>query len=150
MHYLVRSHVERRCSNLGPTQNRTSPSILQYTKMNFVPSRIQIRCSFTLAFCMNYSEMGASSGQGGDHRAGNLDADNDRAQGCVQIGTRRGGGGHHQRGVRHSRNVGRFRGGLVFEAHRLLYHSTLGSRVIKKKKKTKSRQGQGVNVRPNL
>jgi len=24
---------------------------------------------------------------------------------------------------------------LVFEAHRLLYHSTLGSRVIKKKKK---------------
>jgi len=34
-----------------------------------------------------------------------------------------------------SRNVKRFRGGLVFEAHRLLYHSTLGSRVIKKKKK---------------
>ena len=27
------------------------------------------------------------------------------------------------------------RGGLVFEAHRLLFHSTLGSRVIKKKKK---------------
>ena len=26
----------------------------------------------------------------------------------------------------------RFRGGLVFKAHRLLYHSTLGSRVIKK------------------
>ena len=34
-----------------------------------------------------------------------------------------------------SRNVERFRGGLVFEAHRLLYHSTLGSRVIKEKKK---------------
>ena len=33
------------------------------------------------------------------------------------------------------RNVERFRGGLVFKAHRLLYHSTLGSRVIKKKKK---------------
>jgi len=31
--------------------------------------------------------------------------------------------------------VKRFRGGLVFKAHRLLYHSTLGSRVIKKKKK---------------
>ena len=31
------------------------------------------------------------------------------------------------------RNVKRFRGGLVFEAHRLLYHSTLGLRVIKKK-----------------
>ena len=31
------------------------------------------------------------------------------------------------------RNVKRFRGGLVFKAHRLLYHSTLGSRVIQKK-----------------
>ena len=29
----------------------------------------------------------------------------------------------------------RFRGGLVLKAHRPLYHSTLGSRVIKKKKK---------------
>ena len=29
----------------------------------------------------------------------------------------------------------RFRGGLVFKAHRLVYHSTLGLRVIKKKKK---------------
>ena len=29
----------------------------------------------------------------------------------------------------------RFRGVLVFKAHRLLYHSTLGLRVIKKKKK---------------
>ena len=28
----------------------------------------------------------------------------------------------------------RFRGGLVFKAHRLLHHSTLGLRVIKKKK----------------
>ena len=34
-----------------------------------------------------------------------------------------------------SRHVERFRGGLVFKAHRLLYHSTLGSRVIKKRKK---------------
>ena len=33
------------------------------------------------------------------------------------------------------RNVQRFRGGLVFKAHRPLYHPTLGSRVIKKKKK---------------
>ena len=31
------------------------------------------------------------------------------------------------------RNVKRFRGGLVVKAHRWLYHSTLGSRVIKKK-----------------
>ena len=28
-----------------------------------------------------------------------------------------------------------FRGGLVFKAHRLLYHSSLGLRVIKKKQK---------------
>jgi len=33
------------------------------------------------------------------------------------------------------RNVKRFRGGLVFQAHRLVYHSTLGLKVIKKKKK---------------
>ena len=31
------------------------------------------------------------------------------------------------------RNVQRFRGGLVFKAHRRLYHSLLGLRVIKKK-----------------
>jgi len=35
--------------------------------------------------------------------------------------------------------VKRFRGGLVFKAHRLLYHSTLGLRVIKKKKKVPRR-----------
>ena len=29
----------------------------------------------------------------------------------------------------------RFRGGLVFKVHRLLYHSTLGLRVIKKKRR---------------
>jgi len=29
----------------------------------------------------------------------------------------------------------RFRGGLVFKAHRLVYHSTLGLKVIKKNKK---------------
>ena len=34
-----------------------------------------------------------------------------------------------------SRNVKRFRGELVFKAHRLFYHSALGLRVIKKKKK---------------
>ena len=33
--------------------------------------------------------------------------------------------------------VERFRGGLVFKAHRLFYHSTLGSSRIKKKKKKK-------------
>ena len=39
----------------------------------------------------------------------------------------------------------RFRGGLVFKAHRLLHHSTLGSRVTKKKRRevaaVSSRQG---------
>jgi len=30
--------------------------------------------------------------------------------------------------------VKRFRGGLVFKANRLLYHSNLGVKVIKKKK----------------
>jgi len=33
-----------------------------------------------------------------------------------------------------SYHVKRFRGGLVFKAQRLMYHSTLGLRVIKKKK----------------
>ena len=33
------------------------------------------------------------------------------------------------------RNVGRFQGGLVFKAQRLVCHSTLGWRIIKKKKK---------------
>ena len=33
-------------------------------------------------------------------------------------------------------NVQRFRGGLSFKAHRRLYHSTLGLRVIKKKKRS--------------
>ena len=34
--------------------------------------------------------------------------------------------------------IAEFREGLVFEAHRLLYHSILGWRVIKKKKKSES------------
>ena len=34
------------------------------------------------------------------------------------------------------RNVKRFRGGFVFKAHRLVYHSTLAWRVIKKKRRT--------------
>ena len=38
------------------------------------------------------------------------------------------------------RNVQRFRGGLVFKALRLVYHSTLGLRVIQKKKKRKRRK----------
>ena len=42
------------------------------------------------------------------------------------------------------RNVKRFRGGLVLKAHRLLYHSTLGSRASKKKK----RRSRTVQHRP--
>jgi len=41
--------------------------------------------------------------------------------------------------------VQRFRGELVFKAHRLVYHSNLGLRVIKKKKKKES--GHGVQVK---
>jgi len=36
-------------------------------------------------------------------------------------------------GTHPSTGANRFRGGLVFKAHRWLYHSILGSRVIKKK-----------------
>jgi len=40
--------------------------------------------------------------------------------------------------------VGDFRGGLVFKAHRLVYHSTLGSRVIKKKREEKDARHDGM------
>ena len=40
------------------------------------------------------------------------------------------------------RNVKRFRGGLVFKAHGLLHHSTLGSRVIKVKRQGGNESGQ--------
>ena len=43
-----------------------------------------------------------------------------------------------------NRNVERFRGGLVFKASRLSYHSTLCWRIIKKKKKT---AGGGRTIR---
>jgi len=60
-----------------------------------------------------YSSLGAA---GGRHSA---------ASECQSIGT--------EQLLR--RNVKRFRGGLVIKAHRRLYHSTLGLRVIKKRKK---------------
>jgi len=41
--------------------------------------------------------------------------------------------------------VKRFRGGLVFEAQRRLYNSTLGLRVIKKKKEGKEGGSQPVS-----
>ena len=43
------------------------------------------------------------------------------------------GRGKHRFSVRVDSNVQRFRGGLVFKAHRLLFHSTLDLRVMKKK-----------------
>ena len=45
----------------------------------------------------------------------------------------------------------RFRGGLVFKAHRLLYYPTLGLRVIKKKKKPETRnlKPEPAHVRQN-
>ena len=47
-------------------------------------------------------------------------------------------------------NVKRFRGGPVFKAHRPVYHSTLGSRVIKKKSKYRKRLGcQGAAAPPS-
>jgi len=44
------------------------------------------------------------------------------------------------------RNVQWFRGGLVFKAQRLLYHSTLGLRVIKKKRNLGLEQNSGFKV----
>jgi len=46
------------------------------------------------------------------------------------------------------RNVKRFRGGLVFKAHRLVYHSALGLRVIKKKKKTYTLISEPLILKP--
>ena len=69
---------------------------------------------------------------GGGQRA----ADRDRApaaQGCAFLPTHIVSGlGLTIQGLG-PRNVQRFRSGLVFKVHRLLYRSTLGSRVIKKK-----------------
>ena len=47
---------------------------------------------------------------------------------------------YHEKGWINSQNAPRFRGGLVFKAHRLLCHSTLGLRVMKSKKKSNSRR----------
>jgi len=42
--------------------------------------------------------------------------------------------------------AGQFRGGLVFKAHRLVYHSTLGLRVTKKKSRAGQPAGQQTNT----
>jgi len=69
----------------------------------------------------------------------------DRKQHGHHVFPYEGWGSFCERGARHGgkagcewfRNV--FRGGLVFKAHRLLHHSTLGLRVIQKKKKGRLR-----------
>ena len=48
----------------------------------------------------------------------------------------------HSRTTAQQKNVERFQGGLVFKAHIFLYHSTLGSRGIKKE------AGEGGSGRP--
>jgi len=58
----------------------------------------------------------------------------DSAEEVVDAGAARGGGVRTE-----YRNVQRFRGGLAFKAHRLVYHSTLGLRVIKKKETRRAR-----------
>ena len=45
-------------------------------------------------------------------------------------------------------NEKRFKGGLVFKAHRFMFHSTLGSRVTKKKKKKQKIGFSGRRPRP--
>ena len=47
------------------------------------------------------------------------------------------------------RNVKRFRGGLVFKAHRLLHHSTLGLRVINNKEEKSRGLSSTVRSRTN-
>ena len=44
----------------------------------------------------------------------------------------------------------RFRGGLVSKAHRRLHHSTLGSRVTRKKKKKYQRERAAARAAPGL
>ena len=41
----------------------------------------------------------------------------------------------------------RFRGGLVFKAHRLLHHSTLGSRVIEMREEVLTKMRETVQDR---
>jgi len=54
------------------------------------------------------------------------------------------GSGHQSRDS--IRNVQRLRGGLVFKAHRLVYYSTLGLRVMKKKRDSIRIENKAVPV----
>ena len=75
-----------------------------------------------------------SLGIRGSGFAGKLNRDVERGFGLWDLWTVTGGRASKVR------NVKQFRGGLVFKAHRLLYHSTLGLRVITKKKKLRGWQ----------
>jgi len=60
---------------------------------------------------------------------------------CVRVREREREEGGVSEGAREGAREGgsdvkRFRGGLVFKAHRLLYYSTLGLRVMKKERGT--------------
>jgi len=48
------------------------------------------------------------------------------------------------------RNVKRFRGGLIFKAHRRLYHSAPGLGFIKKKQKMTCSSTSSTNGRPSI
>jgi len=62
-----------------------------------------------------------------------------KGEAAFHLLARQTGSWERERGGAHiiiqSPSMKRFRGGLVFKAHRLLYHSILGMRVIMKKKK---------------
>ena len=122
----VGSHEERRWLFEEPNQSRMSPSPREYTKIDKI---IQKETDFDNKI------------SGPDYESGFEEfASVARQRLLIQTGGRR-----CQRDRSHShthqllsRHVERFRGGLVFKAHRLVYHSTLRSRVIKKKKQSRT------------
>ena len=59
---------------------------------------------------------------------------------CVSVWCMRRDGARRRPAAAGGRALQSREEGLVFKAHRLLYHSTLGWRVIKKKKKLRGRQ----------
>ena len=98
------------------------------------------RCSFTLVALDSVAN--SKRCQGVEHRPFFLTV---RVGGTPQqeagggvLGPR--GAGAHQ--LLLHRNVQRFQGRLVFKAHRLLHHSTLGLRVMKKKEHGVGRQAE--------
>ena len=58
---LVKSHVERRCSNLGPTQRYMPPSILEYTKI-MASARGILQCTKKRALAHRFGKTGVCDG----------------------------------------------------------------------------------------